>query len=64
MHNTSHPPMDHWMGVGARWGLAVGALIGILLGGGIAIGIGITLGGILGFAAGALADRRRQPHDH
>ena len=45
MHNMSHPPMGHWRGAGARWGLVLGALVGILLGGGVVIGLGITLGG-------------------
>ena len=37
--------MGHWRGAGARWGLALGALMGILLGGGVVIGLGIILGG-------------------
>jgi hypothetical protein len=63
MH-TSSPLIGHWMGVGIRFGLAVGAVTGILVDGGVGIGIGIALGAILGSAAGALADHRWPCHDH
>ena len=63
MH-TSHPLVGHWMGVGARFGLAAGAITGILVGGGgVGIGIGIALGAVLGFAAGAFADHRWPRHE-
>ena len=64
MH-TSDPLVGHWMGVGARFGLAArGAVTGILVGGGVGIGIGIAIGAVLGSAAGALADHRWPHGDH
>jgi hypothetical protein len=51
----------HWFSIGARSGLAIGAVTGILAGGGVGIAVGIVVGGALGAGIGTYADRH-WPH--